>query len=563
MLGLIAALTPVLYKHVADRRQDIDNINEANVMLVLKNRAAEYIEANKDTLSVGTTVLTPTDIGVEIGGYTIGIRKRSDGSVSAMIASTSGGNDMKAAKVASLLGVSAGIYSAQDANRAWGINGVWAENISNYGFTSLPTGVPVVTTDYEKENTAVLDMEEIFAAIEEHEFAVLKAKELCLNGDCITNWDRESPVETIQKCNMGISASCKRGYENTYNRTCQNIYDTYQENHDTFSNGFYTLTNSETSFTPQQYCMCEDDICYSAEEIIEKCNTAKDIANKFCQMGYENELNTSCANIVTYASRRSGEVNTLTRETETVDACCAGSEEFRFGDVHTYLATTTSAIGSGENKTPVFKEISNICAGKYKIRLLGEGGYGVFRGGFCDGSGAYTNGCSGAGGILLVSEKKLEKGTSLTFRSIAGYSWSHWNEQATSGAGTGMWEIGEIKLVAGGGGFAASGGGGYVGGYGIQNDLERYDGYGYNGVKGSSQSYCSSASCTGTAWGGRSEYYADRYVRGFGGSAYCAAGYTCTHIPGGNARTWGTSGYSASSYGNSAIGSAEITFLSE
>ena len=64
MLGLIAALTPVLYKHVADRRQDIDNINEANTLLLLKNAATEYIEANKESIAIGTTVLEPTDIGI-------------------------------------------------------------------------------------------------------------------------------------------------------------------------------------------------------------------------------------------------------------------------------------------------------------------------------------------------------------------------------------------------------------------------------------------------------------------------------------------------------------------
>ena len=40
MLGLIAALTPVLYKHVSDRREDVDNITQANTMLLLKNAAA-------------------------------------------------------------------------------------------------------------------------------------------------------------------------------------------------------------------------------------------------------------------------------------------------------------------------------------------------------------------------------------------------------------------------------------------------------------------------------------------------------------------------------------------
>ncbi|MBR7159280.1 MAG: hypothetical protein IKD08_06390 [Alphaproteobacteria bacterium] len=558
MFGLIAALTPVLYKHVADRRQDIDNINEANVMLVLKNRAAEYIEANKDTLSVGTTVLTPTDIGVEIGGYTIGIRKRSDGSVSAMIASTSGGNDMKAAKVASLLGVSAGIYSAQDTARAWGINGVWAENISNYGFTSLPAGVPVVTTDYEKENTAVLDMEEIFAAIEEHEFAVLKAKELCLNGDCITNWDRENPVETIQKCNMGIAASCKRGYENTYNRTCKNIYDTYQENHDTFTSGFYTLTQSETSFTPQQYCMCDGDTCYSAKEIIEKCNTAKDIANKFCQAGYTSNINTTCANILSYMPDRKAEINTLTSETETIEACCAGNDELR---QNVPFTLSNAIVSSGQIDT--IRTMDNLCKAKYALELKGEGGY--WDGGYF--STLYT----GAGGLANL-QGKFEKNDFLVLKAIGTYRVV---DSQHSGAGVVVYlngnAAGNIILAAGGGAQTDSGsGGGYYTGCSYNLPKNTYTYYiGWSAVTESrSTTNCntkySSAStntcvqsgnfgaCGGRIYIGSGDSYA------YGGIGFCASGYECLLTPGGGG-TFHQSG--GGEGGNRGQGSASITFL--
>ncbi len=90
MLGLIATMTPILYKHVAERREDIENINEANTLLLLKNAVGEYIEANKETLT--TRTLTPADIGIDISGYQIGIRKDSDGNIDAMITGT-GGND--------------------------------------------------------------------------------------------------------------------------------------------------------------------------------------------------------------------------------------------------------------------------------------------------------------------------------------------------------------------------------------------------------------------------------------------------------------------------------------
>ena len=235
MLGLIATLTPILYKHVADRREDIDNINEANTMLLLRNTVSDYIEANKDTLSVGTSVLNPVDIGIDITGYQIGIRKDASGEVSAMIAATNGGSDIKAAKVASLLGVSAGIYSAQDAIKAWGINGIWAENISSYGFSGLPKGIPVVTTSYDEEdNTPVLDMEEIFAEIEAHNFTKINADAFCIQGDCLTSWEtaNERNLRIIEKCNAGAEGYeeyCLKAWNNVpkLNDTCQAVANTY------------------------------------------------------------------------------------------------------------------------------------------------------------------------------------------------------------------------------------------------------------------------------------------------------------------------------------------------
>ena len=222
MLGLLSTLSPILYKYISDRREELDNIREANTFLLLKQGALDYIEANKEGLSIGTTVITPTDIGIEISGYKIGIRKESDGTVEAMIApEVSGtmiapevsGTDLRAGKIASLLGVSAGIYSEQDSSKAWGINGIWAEDISNYGFSSLPTGIPVVTTAYDKEDN--LNLDKVFSAIEEHEFEFLsskqvKAEEFCLkiegteDYDCISSWD-EDPIKIILQCNADLS----------------------------------------------------------------------------------------------------------------------------------------------------------------------------------------------------------------------------------------------------------------------------------------------------------------------------------------------------------------------
>ena len=311
MFGLIAALTPVLYKHVSERRQDIENINEANTLLLLKEQTKVYIDENKDTLSVGTTIINPVDVGVDIEGYQIGIRKDSDGSINAMIAANAGGNDMKAAKVASLLGVSAGIYSAQDANRAWGINGVWAENISNYGFSSLPTGVPVVTTTYDEEDS--LDMDKIFAAIEEHKFELLNtnrlmADEVCIFNkdtneyDCRDNWE-DDPIKIIEQCNQGDALSCQKGRMKNYNQTCQSVATTYKKKGRQAPNQKYTLTISETSNTTKvEYCWFADDLGYSTNEIlVTKCKVGASTYDKnACVVGYKVTpvaVNRTCQNV--------------------------------------------------------------------------------------------------------------------------------------------------------------------------------------------------------------------------------------------------------------------------
>ena len=38
VLGMVATFTPLLYKHVADRRADIENINRANTLIFYSKR---------------------------------------------------------------------------------------------------------------------------------------------------------------------------------------------------------------------------------------------------------------------------------------------------------------------------------------------------------------------------------------------------------------------------------------------------------------------------------------------------------------------------------------------
>ncbi len=316
MLGLIATMTPILYKHVAERRQDIENINEANTLLLLKNATAEYIEANKE--SITSRVLSPTDIGIDIFGYQIGIKKDSSGNIDAMITGV-GGNDMKAAKVASLLGISAGIYSAQNTAKAWGINGVWAEDISNYGFSSLPTGIPVVTTAYDKEDTSSGFNEDVLKEfIETTGFNKLSADEFCLKGKCIAEWADSTyePIPTIINCNSGDPKACKKGFQKGINTSCKAIAETYQANEASAQTGFYTLTSSESTFLYNQPCVFQHGELANAAETIVECNLAtlnsEILTNVACRYGYVKGYNTSCTILTKYYPAGAAQINTIT-----------------------------------------------------------------------------------------------------------------------------------------------------------------------------------------------------------------------------------------------------------
>ena len=170
VLGMIATFTPLLYKHVADRRADIENINRANTLIYLQQKTEEYL---KDPDNITALVdelghnqhkeIFPSELGIGDnfdGRYIIGIRREDEQNkpvLKAMIIDTvNTGSDLRAAKVAELIGVSAGIYTAVDPDAAWGINGMWSEPLSRYFTTTdIPTGAVAVTTEYNKEKYRV------------------------------------------------------------------------------------------------------------------------------------------------------------------------------------------------------------------------------------------------------------------------------------------------------------------------------------------------------------------------------------------------------------------------
>ena len=311
MLGLIATLTPILYKHVSERREDLENINEANTLLLLKKSTEEYISEHKDSLNVGAVTVTPSELGLDIDGYLIGIRKEDDGTINAMVACNTPGSDMKAAKVASLLGVSAGIYSAQDEEKAWGINGVWAEEVANYGLEDLPSGVPVVTTTYDVVDEAVLNITQIIAELEENELKSkkLEAEQFCLNNPdipeeerCISEWNIASfnPIEVISQCNADKSAgvtdstACAKGWEKNLNRSCSDIAIKYKGAGFNASSGIYAITTGENTQV-ERACYFVNGVLPSNAQLIEAVKTDA-IARRY---DWENsKVTASCAKII-------------------------------------------------------------------------------------------------------------------------------------------------------------------------------------------------------------------------------------------------------------------------
>ena len=159
MVGLIGVLTPVLYTHISDRKQEIANINKANTMLQLQRETEQFLKDKDKRESLvftdGKATLSPSGLNSNLttlnNKYQIGFKQNGD-NISAVIVEKEGsGNDVKAAKIAGLIGVSAGIKSAMDTDNAYGVNGLWKESLSDYGVSNVPAGSTVVTTAYDSE----------------------------------------------------------------------------------------------------------------------------------------------------------------------------------------------------------------------------------------------------------------------------------------------------------------------------------------------------------------------------------------------------------------------------
>jgi len=537
VLGMIATFTPMLYKHVADRRADIENINRANTLLYLQHKAEDYL---KDPDNITALVeelghnqhkeIYPSEMGAGSnfdGRYIVGIRREDENNkpvLKAMIIDTvHTGSDLRAAKVAELIGISAGIYTAVDPDAAWGINGIWSEPLSRYfDTTNIPTGAVAITTEYNKAKYRVnisdilvdadLDMgefevtaeqinavniaaengtldqliaQDVNAATKVTSPKLVATEKLCVGGEaaenCIESWEglgggdnALTEYQLIINCNIGDEVSCQIAYVNNLNRTCSSI---------------------------------------------------KDI---FTRAGFGNSEGATPVYSLTYGTGNNYEGYVRTQ--------CGGTQ-FVVSDIST--ATLTNPVEQvGDSAFAITQP------GWYQITLMGEAAWRD--------AGGYTGAGNGAGGILIANTY-YDTDALITLKGIKGGRYS--GTLAWGGAGVALWDStttsGSPKLVAGGG--ASWAGGGYIGGRAYESSDH---GYSWDGKLGTSTYCCYTAPCDNGATGGCNIALSNNHWRaggtGTGSSGYpCPSGYTCTTITGGYGHSSGTpASYLASTYGN-------------
>jgi len=539
VLGMIATFTPMLYKHVADRRADIENINRANTLLYLQHKAEDYL---KDPDNITALVeelghnqhkeIYPSEMGAGSnfdGRYIVGIRREDENNkpvLKAMIIDTvHTGSDLRAAKVAELIGISAGIYTAVDPDAAWGINGIWSEPLSRYfDTTNIPTGAVAITTEYNKAKYRV-NISDILvdADLDMGEFEVT-AEQINAVAIAAENGTLDQLIASNEVTSPKISATERFCFKK------ENGTEDCIESWEGLGGGDNALTDYQ---------------------LVVNCNMGDEMS---CQMAYVKDLNRTCSsikNIFTMAGFGGSEGAT------PVYRLTYGTGNTYEGYVRTQCGGTQFVVSDimGDSITGSVSMVGDSAftittPGWYQITLMGEAGYWTVAGG-------YTSSIASAAGGILIANTYYDADTLITLKGIKMGSW----DWAGGGAGVALWDTintsGAPTLVAGGGSVIA-GGGGYNGGYTANSGTS--SGYSWNGTTGNNTTYCNSATCNIGATGGRSRYgsgssgsYYGYGGTGTGASGYpCPTGYTCTTITGGNAMWDSTliANYPASTYGN-------------
>ena len=160
MLGLIAMVTPILYRKAADRTQELQDINIASQLRMISEAVDSYIKDNYSTMNT----ICADDCGYAVNdddprylaiqeylpagfafnssklfeGFEIGINKKLIGGThnlftSAVVAKLR--NDMqqsRASKIATMVGANGGIVVSGSGFN--GTQGVWNASAANFGF---------------------------------------------------------------------------------------------------------------------------------------------------------------------------------------------------------------------------------------------------------------------------------------------------------------------------------------------------------------------------------------------------------------------------------------------
>ena len=276
VIGLISALVPILYKHISDRREEIVLVNNANTLLRLQRETEDFLRDNSKrnslTFSEGKAVIAPSRLGSNINSvldsrYVIGLKKVTNGdgseTITAIIAEKEGsGGDVRASKVANLIGISAGIKSAMNDNNAYGVNGVWEKQLSDYGLSNIPAGSVVVTTEYNKGKNTVYSSNIIVDNDINIGNARLTAEKivvpsLCIGGTdsehCRDKWDNiDTNIMLLKKCydnlDFGITRSdyCNQVRNRHMSDSCKAVAKTYEASNLRAPSGYYYIGNPFT-----------------------------------------------------------------------------------------------------------------------------------------------------------------------------------------------------------------------------------------------------------------------------------------------------------------------------
>ncbi|MBR7158387.1 MAG: hypothetical protein IKD08_01735, partial [Alphaproteobacteria bacterium] len=355
------------------------------------------------------------------------------------------------------------------------------------------------------------------------------------NNPCAFASKRIANAGEVQtQCNnsaSGSSAACQYGWLNNYNRSCDRIIAS-----NTAAASKYYYINSSQTVATNRPCYFVSGRVATAVETITECNRVNATEDISCRYGYDNSYNNTCDNIINYDSSRSGTDNIVTAANSVSTECCACCSFNPALNSEVIVNNTVSTNGSGIRVLGEY----NACAGKYLITLKAGAGK------YCE---IDRNRANGYGGIGTVSVT-VPSNTNITFRSADGHGTTG---TYVGGIGMGVY-LGDTLIMAVGGGVSyCYGGGGYRGGRGGCNyNQSMAFGYSLNTLSlATSSNQNTSTSTTGS--GGR--YWQGSWFYAWGGSGYCASGYSCSLTAGGNSN-WGggtTSGGNTSVYGYASI----------